>query len=155
MLGPDLLVAPVLEEGAVDRAVTLPDHPGGWVDLADGMVHRGGTTARIPAPLGRLPVLVRAGALVPTAEGAARVLLTFGSGPARSAADLYEDDGSTTAWRSEGRHLRFERSGGTLAIAADSGRFRPAFDRIAVRAAAGAPLALGAGNGAITLTTEG
>ena len=43
MLGPDLLVAPVLEEGATDRQVYLPEHPGGWFDFHDGRHFDGAT----------------------------------------------------------------------------------------------------------------
>ena len=43
MLGRDLLVAPVLEEGASDRQVYLPEHAGGWFDFHDGRHFDGGT----------------------------------------------------------------------------------------------------------------
>ena len=59
MLGPDILVAPVLEEGASDRQVYLPEHAGGWFDFHDGRHFEGGQTITVLAPLGRLPVFVR------------------------------------------------------------------------------------------------
>ena len=65
MLGPDILVAPVLDEGATDREVYLPEHPGGWFDIRDGRRYAGGSTIVVEAPLGRLPVLVRSGAMIP------------------------------------------------------------------------------------------
>lgn len=52
LLGRDLLVAPVQVKGAVTRAVPLP--PGRWKDDA-GVVHDGGRTVEVPAPLERLP----------------------------------------------------------------------------------------------------
>lgn len=58
MFGPDMLVAPILEPGATARDVALP---GGetWVDARTGRAHDGGTTARIEAPWGRIPVFLR------------------------------------------------------------------------------------------------
>ena len=56
MMGTELLVAPVLERGAVRRTVVLP--PGKWRD-ADGTVHVGPTTLEVAAPLACLPHFVR------------------------------------------------------------------------------------------------
>jgi alpha-glucosidase (family GH31 glycosyl hydrolase) len=78
LLGPDLLVAPVLEPGAMARDVYLPG--GGWVDvwraaaydsagggfvLGAATVLEGGRTVTLPAPLEELPFLARAGAILP------------------------------------------------------------------------------------------
>jgi alpha-D-xyloside xylohydrolase len=71
LLGGDLLAAPVLDPGVVRRALRLP--AGRWVDLwgsgglepAAARVLRGPAGATLPAPLGRPPLLVRAGALLP------------------------------------------------------------------------------------------
>ena len=52
MMGEDLLVAPVLEEGAKTRKVVLP--PGKW-RADDGAVHEGPKTVEIPVTLARLP----------------------------------------------------------------------------------------------------
>jgi alpha-glucosidase (family GH31 glycosyl hydrolase) len=60
MLGPDVVVAPVLTKGASSRNVYLP--AGRWRDLADGAVVEGGRWLRgHPAPLAVLPVFVRVG----------------------------------------------------------------------------------------------
>jgi alpha-glucosidase len=105
MLGPHLLVAPVLEEGARQRRVTLPSHPGGWFDWHEGRHFDGGELAVVEAPLGRLPLFVRAGAIVPVGEptglSAVRELLAFGAGQ-QGQGELYEDDGETSAWRAGG-----------------------------------------------------
>jgi alpha-D-xyloside xylohydrolase len=62
MLGPDLLIAPVLTLGARDRRVYLP---GGrdvvWVDIATGESYEGGRTVAVDAPLERIPVFARHG----------------------------------------------------------------------------------------------
>ena len=78
LFGPDLLAAPALDEGATRRRVYLPR--GHWVDLwrsaryraGDGglslraaRVLRGGRRVELPAPLAELPLLARAGTLLP------------------------------------------------------------------------------------------
>lgn len=65
LLGDALLVAPVLEEGAERRAVRLPR--GRWYDTATGRAYEGPGRAVLDAPLSRVPVLARAGAVVPVA----------------------------------------------------------------------------------------
>ncbi|MBA3503217.1 MAG: glycoside hydrolase family 31 protein [Myxococcota bacterium] len=64
-LGDDILVAPVVTEGATTRAVVLP--PGAWMDRATGTIVTGnGTTAiTVPAPRDVVPVWHRVGSLVP------------------------------------------------------------------------------------------
>ncbi|GAA3369045.1 glycoside hydrolase family 31 protein [Streptomyces sannanensis] len=63
LLGDALLVAPVLERGADRRAVRLPR--GRWYDTATGEVHEGPGQVLLDAPLSRIPVLARAGAVLP------------------------------------------------------------------------------------------
>jgi sulfoquinovosidase len=78
LFGPDLLAAPVIEEGATERSLYLPR--GRWIDLwrsarfADGpgalalrraQVLRGRSETTVPAPLEELPLFVRAGAVIP------------------------------------------------------------------------------------------
>ena len=52
MMGDDLLVAPVMEKGAVTRKVVLP--PGKWL-ADDGKTYIGPARITVDAPLGRLP----------------------------------------------------------------------------------------------------
>lgn len=59
LLGRDLLVAPVLREGAVSRTVRLPDDA--WLHLWTGREYSGGSH-EIAAPIGSPPVFVRKGA---------------------------------------------------------------------------------------------
>ncbi|MGW0533666.1 glycoside hydrolase family 31 protein [Streptomyces sp. NPDC003032] len=63
LLGDALLVAPVLESGARVRAVRLP--PGRWYDTATGKAYEGPGQVLVDAPLSRIPVFARAGAVVP------------------------------------------------------------------------------------------
>ncbi|MGW2040375.1 glycoside hydrolase family 31 protein [Streptomyces virginiae] len=69
LLGDALLVAPVLECGADRRAVRLPR--GRWYDTATGAAHEGPGQILLDAPQGRIPVLARAGAVLPVRSGAA------------------------------------------------------------------------------------
>jgi alpha-glucosidase len=66
LLGGDLLVAPVLQEGQTSREVVFPKGDA-WIAWWDGSRHAGGTVAQVAAPLDRLPLFVRAGAGIPTA----------------------------------------------------------------------------------------
>ncbi len=67
MLGPDLLVAPILSAGLRERSVYLP--PGQWTDAWTGVGCTGGKTIHADAPLNRIPVFLRSGAHVPVAGG--------------------------------------------------------------------------------------
>ena len=69
LLGDALLVAPVLECGAERRAVRLPR--GRWYDTVTGEAYEGPGQVLVDAPLSRIPVLARAGAVIPVrgAEG--------------------------------------------------------------------------------------
>ncbi|MBI5058792.1 T9SS type A sorting domain-containing protein [candidate division KSB1 bacterium] len=63
--GPDLLVAPVTITGARARDVLLP--PGRWINFWSDDSYAGGQTVPIAAPLEQMPVLVRAGSILPMA----------------------------------------------------------------------------------------
>lgn len=63
-LGPDLLAAPVSAPGVTSRKVHFP--AGSWVDFWNGGApFAAGSTADVAAPLGKPPLFVRAGAVIP------------------------------------------------------------------------------------------
>ncbi len=102
MVGPDLLVAPVFEPHARTRRLYLPRTPQGWFDWWTGAHHAGGQSVEVAAPLHRLPLFARGGALVPTTdtphdhartEEPSRALRWFAPRDGTDAALLYEDDG--------------------------------------------------------------
>lgn len=65
--GRDVLVAPVLEQGARERKVVFPE--GLWADYRDpSKLYRGGDTITYAAPLDVLPLFVRAGSFIPLAD---------------------------------------------------------------------------------------
>ncbi|HEY6638448.1 MAG TPA: glycoside hydrolase family 31 protein [Solirubrobacterales bacterium] len=62
--GPSFWVAPVLEEGATERRTYLPR--GDWICWSTGERTEGGRWIDAEAPLGRIPLWVRAGSLIVT-----------------------------------------------------------------------------------------
>lgn len=64
--GRDVLVAPVLQQGASERKIVFPR--GRWIDVNSPRVSYTGTVNSYEAPLSVLPLFVRAGAFIPKAE---------------------------------------------------------------------------------------
>jgi alpha-glucosidase (family GH31 glycosyl hydrolase) len=110
LFGPDLLVAPVLAPNARERKLRLP--AGEWIDLwrsaafdsgpgalalgAPALLS-GGRGATLPAPLQELPMLVRAGAVLPLTSPDVDTLATLGD---ERTVSLHERRGRLTllAW---------------------------------------------------------
>ncbi len=72
MFGSWLLVAPIFDESD-QRSVYLP--PGLWVDYWSGGIFEGPKNLNVRAPLDRLPLFVRGGAVIPMMEPASRIPL--------------------------------------------------------------------------------
>ncbi len=141
LLGRDLLVAPIYEQGRTARLVYLP--AGTWYDQ-DGGSHEGPDWITAPAPLDTIPFYVRGGSVVPMWPEAPRstmdhrpasvelhVFIPEEDGETRSV--LHEDDGETFAFR-DGAFFRTEfvlrRDGGEVRLdAAVTGAGYPAFAR--------------------------
>ena len=103
MFGPDLLVAPKVDEKFAPYEITLPS--GTWYDLWTG---RDASSARILNPaLDMLPVFVRGGAIIPeqpvvqTTDETPQGPLQIGVYPGPNCrGSLYQDDGNTLAYQS-------------------------------------------------------
>ncbi len=105
MLGPSLLVAPVVAKAATTREIYLP--PGTWTELRSGAVLTGGgktTIATTPEwlPKDTLPLYAREGAILPRTPGiqhtgerdAAPLVIDVFPARAKSTFVLHEDDGT-------------------------------------------------------------
>lgn len=125
LLGPSLLVAPIVEKGAREREVYLP--PGVWIAWHDDARYHGPRRIRVPAPLERLPLFVRGGAIIPTRSPVGHVaappeepcVIELFPG-ADSKQQLVEDDGVSIAYR-HGQVARtplqlWHRAGGRLRL---------------------------------------
>ena len=91
LLGDSLLVAPVLTPGATERELYLPR--GKWVDLwrsatlrddvslqlGPSNVMHGPGAVTLPAPIDELPLMVRAGTVLPLLPAAVDTLTTYGA----------------------------------------------------------------------------
>lgn len=94
LFGDALLLAPVLEQGASARSVYLPS--GSWYSYWDDQWYEGNKTYRIEAPLGRLPLFVRAGSVLPVEEDNQLVLHLYAPSTDTEEANislLYSDAG--------------------------------------------------------------
>ena len=151
MFGPAFLVAPVTAFGARSRDVYLPAG-NGWYDWYSGARFKGGQTIKADAPRERMPLFVRAGAIVPTGPAiqstaedtqqliswSDRATQRHGSYTADAGlvlhiftgADgqftLYEDDNLTPGYKA-GQHvripIRWDEKAGVLTIGAREGRY--------------------------------
>ncbi len=109
MLGRDLLVASVVEEGQREREVWLPENGAGWYDYYTGQWYSGGQSIVVDAPLERLPLLVRAGAALPhsarithvkaSADDVRELKVYPLQGTGVSHGSLFEDDGESWGYK--------------------------------------------------------
>jgi alpha-glucosidase (family GH31 glycosyl hydrolase) len=132
--GPDMVVEPVTADGDPAPA-TMWVPPGTWVDYFTGARYRGPSVRTLSVPLSQMPVLVRAGAVIPTqpdapftASGPPKTVILTSYPGARGSFDLYDDAGTGFAYagraytRTPITHA--ERGGrATLAIGAARGSF--------------------------------
>jgi alpha-glucosidase len=135
LFGSDLLLAPVLEEGATTRAFYLPG--GRWVEMASGRVFDGGRGHAIAVSSESIPLFARAGAFIfrqpvvqHTGEMAGQPLIV----------EVYEGAGEAVFYEDDGHSLRYldggfvtrrftqtpSAAGTTVEIAPPEGTYRPA-----------------------------
>ncbi|WP_395759615.1 glycoside hydrolase family 31 protein [Streptomyces althioticus] len=115
LLGDALLVAPVLEPGAVRREVRLPR--GRWYDTATGRAYEGPAKVLVDAPLERIPVFARAGAVLPVrGEDGGTVLEVWAPAPGRSGGGLVVPDGGDGGEEPEAERYSVTRSGPRVVV---------------------------------------
>lgn len=95
LLGDLLLVAPVLEEKAKQKEITLP--PGRWFNYWNNVQYEGSSQIILKTSLETIPLLVRAGGILPMADKARLSLHIYPtldqSDPSKPAGLLYSDAG--------------------------------------------------------------
>ncbi|MGP8021797.1 MAG: glycoside hydrolase family 31 protein [Limisphaerales bacterium] len=135
LFGADLLVAPVLHEGAIERDVYLP--AGDWFDYWTGHQFTGGRTIHVPVTLDSIPIFVRGGGFIirqpvvqSTDEMPGNALQVLVAPAKESESTLYEDDGETPAYQGGDfmkRQFHQARDDGqtTIEISAPKGSYRP------------------------------
>jgi alpha-glucosidase len=102
LLGPSLMAAPIYHPGREHRYVYLPE--GAWYDWWTDELLTGPAHLLAHAPLERMPLYVRAGAIIPTgpdlhyADEHPLDPLTLDLYPGDGALTLYEDDGHSFAY---------------------------------------------------------
>ena len=127
LLGPDLLVAPVVKEGLRKRHVYLPAGTA-WVNWWTGERFEGGMSHFVDAPLDRLLIFVRAGSMIPT-QGVIQHTGEIPSSPITlniidgiaaektETARLYQDAGDGYGYRkNEWAEFFFEHHAGSIKI---------------------------------------
>jgi len=102
MLGSFVLVAPVIAPGKEAREVYLPD--GDWYDYYTGEKYSGGRYILADAPLDKVPVFIKAGAIIPVADG-----------EIRSTEDITEDKISTLTYPGKGSFVHYQDDNETFA----------------------------------------
>jgi len=123
LFGPDMLVAPVVNEGT-QRPVYLP--AGTWIDYWTGAQTVGGKTVVVDAPVDTIPLYIRQGTvlprlpddvmtLVPQSESGNKLVPGMDD---RRVFEVIGDGGDTTRTDFEGR--TFTRTGNSLTITGDS-----------------------------------
>jgi alpha-D-xyloside xylohydrolase len=132
MFGPAILVNPVLKADATKRNVYLPP-AAAWYDFWTGKSFTGGQEIEADAPLDRMPLFVRAGAILPmgpqieyaTQDPAGPIELRIYRG-ADGKFDLYEDAGDGYEYQ-QGQHsvtpLRWDDRSSVLTIGLRQGSY--------------------------------
>ncbi|MBV2354580.1 glycoside hydrolase family 31 protein [Streptomyces sp. J2-1] len=121
LLGDALLVAPVLEAGAVTRSVRLPR--GHWYDTVTEQMYEGPAHVPLDAPVSRIPVLARAGSVLPVrgADGGTE-LEVWAPVPGRTGSGLLvRDPGDGTA-EPEIERYTARRTGARVVVSREGGQ---------------------------------
>jgi len=138
--GKDMVVEPVTRAGD-PAAATMWVPPGRWIDYFTGRAYSGPSVESLSVPLSQMPVLIRAGAIIPTQPQAPftspapkkTLILTVFPG-ARGKFELYDDRGKGFGYT----HGRFtwttishaeRRGSSTVTIGVARGRFPGALKR--------------------------
>ncbi|MCK9207300.1 MAG: glycoside hydrolase family 31 protein [Salinivirgaceae bacterium] len=110
LFGEELLVAPVVEEGAITRKIYLPE--GEWIDFNQKLIsYEGNQWIDFPVTLEQIPIFVRKGSIIPQMPvmqfinqnpDYSLILDIFPASTNKKAQfDIYEDDGETNNYKKD------------------------------------------------------
>lgn len=113
--GENVIIAPVIEKGAVKRNVVLPE--GKWYDFNNtANVYEGNATISYDAPVSVLPVFVKAGSFIPSTDYEMHSTqdydvdcyrITYYPGEGKSSYTMFEDDRVNPNSLSTGEYVLF------------------------------------------------
>lgn len=118
--GRDVMVAPVMTQGTTSREVYFPASDEEWIAYDNARErYKGGSRATVEAPLSRLPLFVRAGAILPRADYAmenvgdydpSRYTIDYfpGTASGESSYSIFEDDRTSRSSLAENRYAMIE-----------------------------------------------
>jgi alpha-glucosidase (family GH31 glycosyl hydrolase) len=114
--GHDVMVAPVMQQGATSRSITFPE--GTWVDINHPEKrYQGHTTINYPAPIEVLPLFARAGAFIPQANyemqnvgdyNPDRLDIIYYANSTPSTYTLFDDDLHSTGTMARDKHREIQ-----------------------------------------------
>ncbi len=114
--GHDVMVAPVMQQGATSRSITFPE--GTWVDINHPEKrYQGHTTINYPAPVEVLPLFARAGAFIPQANyemqnvgdyDPDRLDIVYYANSTPSTYTLFDDDLHSTGTMARDKHREIQ-----------------------------------------------
>jgi hypothetical protein len=136
LYGDDVLVAPITtpNDSAGNGSVSVWIPPGTWTDYFSGASYTGPGTVTITDPLTTMPVLVKAGGILPTRtdyvsnqqqQPLTQLTLTVGAG-ATGSFSLYQDSGEGDGYRSgqsTGTPITWNDASRTLTVDATTGTY--------------------------------
>jgi alpha-D-xyloside xylohydrolase len=133
MFGPALLVAPIIEPGMKQREVYAPKTDGGWYNFWTGAQVPPGKSSMTDAPIDKIPLLVRAGSILPigpaeqyVAQKQANDLEIHVYPGADGDFTLYEDEGTNYNYEHGARstiHFHWDNQKKKLTIGRREGSF--------------------------------
>ena len=107
MWGDEILVSPIVTEGAQTKDVYLP--AGKWINYWNDEIYDGGSSYNVNAPLDEMPIFVKEGSIIPMQPAMnysdefpldTLILDIFPSKTLQAEFTLYEDDGNTLEYQS-------------------------------------------------------
>lgn len=97
MFGDSLLIAPVTEEGTIERKVWLPS--GNWYEFDSMQKITGGKEITAKAPLDTIPVYIKAGAIIPQSKNNTLTIFMLPEEGIKNTFKMYNDDGITEQYK--------------------------------------------------------